>query len=82
MQRVLRPGGRLLTTYLAHPRGILQRIGVATTLGLQLLSKGVQVIELEPVLERSGFSRIQIVPCPQKGLPIELASAEKSMTPL
>jgi ubiquinone/menaquinone biosynthesis C-methylase UbiE len=82
MWRVLRPGGRLLTTYLTHPRGILQRIGVATTLGLQLLSKGVQDIDLKPVLERSGFSRIQIVPCPQKGLPIELAGAEKSVTPL
>ncbi len=75
--RVLRRGARLLTTYLAHPRGVVQRACVATTLSLPVLSKGLHEIELQPVLERAGFDPIEIAPCPQKGLPIELASAEK-----
>jgi len=75
--RVLRRGGKLFTTYLAHPRGLVQRVFVATTLSLQIVSKGVHDIELQPVLERAGFGHIEIVPCPQKGLPVELAGAEK-----
>jgi len=77
MRRVLRRGGRLLTTYLAHPRGLVQRACVATTLGLGFLSKGVQEIDLRPVLERAGFAQIEIALCPQKGLPIGLASTRK-----
>ena len=77
MWRVLRRGGKLLTTYIAHPRGLVQRVFVATAISLQVLSKGVHDIELQPVLERAGFGHIEIAPCPQKGLPVELAGAEK-----
>ena len=77
MRRVLRPGGKLLTTYLAHPSGVVQRVCVATILGFQVLSKGLHDIELQPVLERAGFGHIRLASCPQKGLPIEVASAEK-----
>jgi SAM-dependent methyltransferase len=74
--RILSPGGLLLTTYLAHPRGAIQRLSI---LGLRLggLSKGLTHIELRPVLEEVGFSKIEIVPCHQKGVPIELAKARK-----
>jgi ubiquinone/menaquinone biosynthesis C-methylase UbiE len=75
--RVLRRGGRLLTTYLAHPRGVVQRACVATTLNLPVLSKGLHALELQPVLEQTGFDPIEIVPCPQKGLPVDLAGAQK-----
>jgi ubiquinone/menaquinone biosynthesis C-methylase UbiE len=77
MWRVLRRDGKLLTTYLAHSPGLIQRAFVATTLSLRFVSKGVHDIELRPVLEQAGFGHIEIAPCPQKGLPIELACAEK-----
>lgn len=74
--RILSPGGLVLTTYLAHPRGAIQRLSV---FGLRLggLSKGLAHIELRPVLEEVGFSKIEIVPCHQRGVPIELAIAGK-----
>jgi len=79
LYRILSPGGLVLTTYLAHPQGAIQRLSV---LGLRLggLSKGLAHIDLRPVLEEVGFSKIEIVPCHQRGVPIELAKATKRAT--
>ena len=79
--RILSPGGLALTTYLAHPKGAIQRLCV---FGLRLggLSKGLTPIELRPVLEEVGFSKIEIVPCHQRGAPIELAKASKRVCKL
>jgi len=74
--RILSPGGLVLTTYLAHPQGAIQRLSID---GLRLggLSKGLTNIDLRPVLEEIGFSSVEIVPCHQWGVPIEFAKAMK-----
>jgi SAM-dependent methyltransferase len=74
--RILSPGGLLLTTYLAHPQCAIHRLSI---IGLHLggLSRGLAHIELRPVLEEVGFSQIEIVPCHQRGVPIELVKARK-----
>jgi hypothetical protein len=78
--RIMSPGGLLLTTYLAHPRGAIQRLSVSM-LRLSGLSKGLTHIELRPVLEKAGFGKAQIVQCHQRGVPIELAKATKRGVP-
>lgn len=76
LYRILSPGGLVLTTYLAHPRCAIHRLSI---IGLHLggLSKGLAHIELRPALEEVGFGQIEIVPCHQLGVPIELAKARK-----
>ena len=76
-KRVLRFGGRLLTTCLSPPDNLVERVCVFLFTRSSFLSKGVKAIQVESLLKQTHFKKVDILHCSQKGLSVDLAYAEK-----
>jgi ubiquinone/menaquinone biosynthesis C-methylase UbiE len=77
IRRVLRSGGKLLATYLAPPRNVLERLSSSFFTRFRSLSGGVRIVEVGPVLKELRFEKVESIYCSQKGVPIGLAYAKK-----
>jgi ubiquinone/menaquinone biosynthesis C-methylase UbiE len=75
LHRVLKEGGRLVTTYLEAPRTAVQRVTVALLTSHRLVFGGVRAVDADSALHAAQFSNVSTYHCPQKGLPIGLAHA-------
>ncbi len=77
IRRVLRFGGRLLTTYLSPPDNLVQRVCVNIFTRYRFLSQGVKIIQIESLLKQTQFKKVDILHCSQRGFSVDLAYAEK-----
>ncbi len=78
LERVLKPGGRLLASYLGRPRHLIERSTVFFLTKFPLVASGLRVIEPSTMLRQVGFRGLEAFSLPQKGVPVFLVYAEKA----